>query len=285
MGYRISGHDLTTGRPCAPYETAAATEAQARAEAERLGIRVQSIEAIETLSARRRADDVALMEWDWPVLQWRTRRFALLRLGLEHPRWGRVLQVTALLSFVLVRSKIVPAMLVTLGGAGLAALGMHADPTLLTFVLAIALLVLPVLLVKPWVFRRLARQHADDGFDRPRRLSVDKGEIRWFDGRTQRVLPANSIARVHQLPHSVLIGLREGGEIAVPAHLFDNAGWARRFAQLLARSSAIEPRLGFRSAWLGPDPEQTPLAKTLLTVMPIIAIVAVLLVVLIFWRR
>jgi hypothetical protein len=285
MGYRISGHDLVTGRPCAPYETAADTEEEARAEAARLHIRITAIEPITALAARQRADDVALPDWDWPLLQWRTRRWALVRLGLEHPRWGRVLWATAVASAMLVRSKIVPAMIAVLIGAGLAAAGLRADPEMLFVVMIFATLFLPLMLAKPWIFHRLARTHAPDGFDAERRLRVDKGEIRWFDGRHERTLPAGTVRRVHQLPHSVLVGLRYGGEISIPLEAFANPGWARRFATRLAESAGIEPHLGFRSAWLGQKEELTPLAKAIVATMAGIFVGMVLLIVLmILWR-
>lgn len=86
MPFRVSGHDLVSGRPCAPYETRAASEAEAHAEAERLGVRIGTLEPIASLAAREQADEVALADGSWPRLQWRTSRWALIRLGLEHPR-------------------------------------------------------------------------------------------------------------------------------------------------------------------------------------------------------
>lgn len=285
MGYRISGHDLVTGRPCAPYETAANSEDEAHAEAARLRIRITAIEPIEALAARQRADEVALPDWDWPLLQWRTRRWALVRLGLEHPRWGRVLWATAIASAMLARSKIVPAMIAVLIGAGFAAAGLRADPRMLLAVMIFATLLLPLMLAKPWIFHQLARTHAPDGFGTERRLKVSRGEIRWFDGRHERTLPAGAVRRVHQLPHSVLVGLGHGREIAIPLEAFPNAGWARRFATRLAESAGIEPHLGFRSAWLGQKEELTPLAKAFVASMAGILVALMLLIVLmILWR-
>jgi hypothetical protein len=285
MPFRIHGFDLVSGRPCAPYESGASSEDEAHAEAGRLGIRVESLESIADLDARERAAEVALTAWDWPELHWRSSRWALLRLGFEHPRWSRVLYAAMLVSSLLVRTKVVPAMLAVLLGAGLAAFGLRTDPELLLVGLMVASLFVPFLVAKPWVFAWLRHLHAPDGFDRERRFSVRDGELRWFDGTRETALPAGEIQRVHELSHSILISLRHAREIAIPTAAFANAAWARRFAARLAASAGVPVHLGFRSAWQGEKPEHGPMQRLLLMLLAFVFLALFLVVLLVFVFR
>jgi hypothetical protein len=285
MGFRVSGHDLVSGRPAPPYESRAASEAEAQAEAARLGIRILTLEPIASLGAQDAADEAALAGWNWPSLRWETGRWDLVRLGFEHPRWGKVLAITAMVTAVIARVKLVPVTLAGVITTALVAAGWKADPGLVLLATFASGLFLPLLVVKPWVFRRLRRAHASDGFGRERRLEVRDGEVRWFGGAAERVLEVGEIRQVHELPHSVLIGLRPGHEIVIPKSAFANPAWARRFAERLADASGIVPELGFRSAWMGQRRTQGSSERTILAVMAALLCFLVGLLVLLLLRH
>jgi hypothetical protein len=252
MPFRVTGHDLTTGRPSPPYESRAANEAEAHEEADRLGIRIESIQPIASLAARDQANEVGLADWHWPALAWRTRRWALIRLGFEHPRWGKLLKTVALIAAALGRSKLVPILLKFLIGAGLAATGLRGDPEDLATMIALAVLLLPLLALKPFVFWRLCRAHAPDGFDRERRLRVKAGVAHWFDGRRQRVLAAGQVIDVHELDHSVLVRLSHADEFAIPIEVLGTRVQAHHFAERFAAMHVVELHV---SRWSAPKPD------------------------------
>jgi hypothetical protein len=241
MPFRVSGHDLVSGRPCAPYETHEVNEAEAHAEAERLGVRISGLEPIASLAARDQADALALSDWSWPRLDWRTTRWSLLRLGLEHPRWGKVLATTASVAALIGRIKVVPMLLATLAGAGLAAAGLGSDPETLGGIMLLATPLVPILVAKPLVYRHLRKVHAADGFDRERRLRVSKGSTHWFDGQCERPI-AGEVAEIFDLRHSILLRCRDGGEIAIPVSCFDSPPAARHFAERLAALHEVKLR-------------------------------------------
>lgn len=252
MGFRITATDRLTGRPVAPYDTRSSSEAEARAEAERLGVEVVALEAIERPGVG--TDDVSgpsLADWNEQPLRWRVTPWTLVRLGFEHPRWGRWLYLPMAISASLLRIKVVLKLFAAALVSALAAIGIQADPVTILLLLIPVLLFGPLLAIKPYVFAQLRHHHARAGFDFDQHLRAGDGELHYYDGRRTQAIAIDLIAGIDDLPRFVLLSIRRSQELAIPKSAFYSALRARRFVVALADAAGITPRLDYRSEWVG----------------------------------
>lgn len=283
MGFRITATDRQTGRPVASYDTRTGSEAEARAEAERLGVEVVALEAIEPPGVG--TSDVtgpSLADWNALPLRWRVTPWTLVRLGFEHPRWGRWLYLPLAVSASLIRTKVLPKMLAATLVAAFAAIGIQADPGTVLLLLMPVLLFGPLLAIKPYVFSQLRRHHARAGFDFEQHLRAGDGELHYYDGRLTQVISIDHIAGIDDLPRFVLLSTRRSQELAIPKSAFHSAIRARRFVLALAAAAGIAPRLDYRSEWVGerkPTGPAQQLVRTLALVLLVIAVVFLLVAV------
>jgi hypothetical protein len=254
MRYRITARDIASGQLVAPYDTRAIDERAARDEAARLGVEILSLTALaarETCVPAAHPPGDALAEWHESRLAWKVRPGTLVRLGFEHPRWGKWLYRPLLVSALLIRTKVALQFFAAAIVGLLGMIGIQADPGAVALFAALAALALPLLLLKPWIYRQLKRTQARAGLGVPQLVAVSSTGLVVFDGRDERRLPLEQLARVYELPHFVLLQSTSGVELAIPKQAFASAARARRFAQEVAAAAGVEPDLGFRSEWLG----------------------------------
>ncbi len=283
MGFRVTAIDCQTGRPVASYDTRTGSEAEARAEAERLGVEVVALEAIERPGVGTGdISDPSLADWNEQPMRWRVTPWTLVRLGFEHPRWGRWLYLPLAVSAGLIRAKVLLKLLAAALVAALAAIGIKADPGAVLLLLMPVLLFGPVLAIKPYVFSQLRRHHARAGFDFEQHLRAGDDELHYYDGRRTQAIAVDLIAGIDDLPRFVLLSTRRSQELAIPKSAFYSSLHARRFVLALAAAAGITPRLDYRSEWVGerkPTGPAQQLVRTLALVLLAIAVAFLLVAV------
>lgn len=254
MAFRVSARDRQSGQAVADYDTRAASAAAARDEATRLGVEIVALHPLPP--GHDPMAPPALAEWVHDPLRWLTTHWTLLRLGFEHPEWGRVLYRSLLIPLASIKAKFLLRGLAAALVALLAATGIQADPARVTLLLILVLAFVPLLATKAWVIARLRRQHARAGVGRAQRLRVGEGWLEHHDGAQETRIACASVRSVHELPHFVLLGLDGGAELAIPASAFAGRGQRRRFAQAVAAARGIAAQLDYHSEWLGRRKEQ-----------------------------
>jgi hypothetical protein len=258
MGFRVSAVELAGRQPVADYETRAATAEMAHAEAQRLGVEIVELLPLDAPDEPPADTAPDLAEWQAKTMVWIVRRWSLVRLGFEHPTWGKWLYRPVVFGALLLKTKVALKLFAAAVVSMLAMIGVSAHPAGITFALALVMVLGPFLLIKPLVFRELQRMHARAGFDRRHRIEVRDDGLLHFDGVDEYVLDPDRIVSVHELPHFVLIGTRSRREIAIPKAAIHPSVHARRFAIALARAAGIAAQLDFRSEWVGERRQDTP---------------------------
>jgi hypothetical protein len=254
MGFRVSARDRQSGQAVADYDTRAASPAAARDEAARLGVEILALHPLAP--GHDPLAPPTLTEWTHDPLHWRATHWTLLRLGFEHPEWGRVLYRSLLIPLASIKAKFLLRGLAAALVALLAALGVQADPARVTLLLILVLAFVPLLATKAWVLARLRRQHARAGVGLAQQLRIGESWLDHHDGAHETRIACAGVRTVHELPHFVLLGLDGGAELAIPASAFAARSQRRRFAQAVAATRGIAAQLDYHSEWLGRRKDQ-----------------------------
>ncbi len=254
MGFRVECVDAETGRAIAGYVTRAGSEAEVRAEAERLGVRITNLAPLDTPQIPDAGEASRATRWNGRPLRWRVEPAVLFGLGFEHPRWGTRLYTSLAVSIALVKWKAVLAFFVVSVAGLLAAIGLDPSGEIVFAMVVLAVLVLPFALCKRHALRRLRATHAPDGFPTLHTLSIEGDELVHDRGGFERRWPLGQICEVHDLPRFLLVTLRDGSEVAIPHRAFAGASQVKAFSSLLIKTTGARLHQAYRSSWVGPEP-------------------------------
>ncbi len=254
MGFRVECVDAESGRAMEGYVTRAASEAEVRAEADRLGVRITDLTPLDTPPLPDPDDAPLATRWNGRALRWRVEPSVLFRLGFEHPRWGARLYTTLLASVVLVRLKVMFPVLVVSAAGLFAAIGLELSGLTVSLLLSVIVLLVPFALCKRYVLAKLREAHAPRGFPTLHSLTLEGDELVHDRGGLERRIALRQIGEVHELPRFLLISLRDGCEVAVPRQAFAGASRIRAFSSLLAEATSAPLHKAYRSSWVGPEP-------------------------------
>lgn len=280
MGFRVVGVDRETGKTLAPYDTRAESESTAHAEAARLGVSIVALTPIAVDAADPMfSKATTLANWSAHPLHWRPTAWTLARLGFEHPRWGKWLTWPLAVSVGIIRAKVLFKWLMMSVVTALAGVGIEADPVLVMLTLIPVLILGPLLAVKPFVFTRLRREHAQAGFDIEHLLHVGPERLRYYDGERERTVQVTAIAAVHELRHFVLLVTRDRREIAVPRTSFLSPARGFAFVRALSEAAGVQPDLSDREAAeraRKPKPRASKAFVACLLLIPLVVILVLL---------
>lgn len=245
MRFRIQGRDAHSGNPVQPVEVMADCEDSARELARRLGVRVESVEAIESTASESHDGPGELSDWFGRSLQWRVDAPGLLKLGDQHPHWGRRITTAVFRPGMLLVNRF--GLLVGGSVALLAAIGVYMDAALVAVAWITLLLFLPLFCIKLVAFALLRRAHATGGFPAPRQLQLDQHGLHLRAGETEHHWPFDAVRTAYELPDFLLFFMADGAEIAVPGPVFDSRRQALEFARFATRAPGACLYEGYRS--------------------------------------
>lgn len=258
MPFRVHGLFLVSGAPVQPYTTRALDAAAAEAEAARLGVRIERLEDWDPSEMQHAASAVpspvppVAPPQEWRAIEWSWTTPRLLRLGFEHPDWARRMYLAYVFSMILMGGRGALIKLIAFPLAALLALfGIGVDPKALPLLLLPVLLLWPLLLLKPYIYWRLRRQHAPNGMATTQRLYWDSviQALIHDDGRQRRRFDRQRWHRAFGLRHAVLLQARDGTELVIPNQALQHPLPSRFLDYLDQQLAGVQVMRRYRHPW------------------------------------